>query len=157
MYRRVASSGSELDLVNLRRWLGALTQTEAAHLLEVTSNTWSRWERGELKLHPARAHQLRRLHQLVIQYGEAPFWGLGIDGIRSVLDGQSVPEALQAHGLDAHGAPLRHQSGGPETPGKGGRTDTSTRGGDFRWPPAGTHLATSGYLDGHQWGVHDGH
>ena len=42
------------------------------------------------------------------QHGEGPFWGLGIDGIRSVLDGLSVPEALQAHGLDAHGAPVRH-------------------------------------------------
>jgi transcriptional regulator with XRE-family HTH domain len=107
-YRTAASSGSELDLVDLRRSLGALTQAEAAHLLQVTSNTWSRWERGELKLHPARAHQLRRLHHQVIQYGEGPFWGLGIDGIRSVLDGLSVPEALQAHSLDARGAPLRH-------------------------------------------------
>jgi hypothetical protein len=44
----------------------------------------------------------------VKQYGEGPFWGLGIDGIRSVLDGLSVPDALQAHGLDVHGAPLRH-------------------------------------------------
>jgi transcriptional regulator with XRE-family HTH domain len=107
-YSTAASNGSELDLVDLRRSLGALTQTEAAQLLEVTSNTWSRWERGELKLHPARAHQLRRLHHLVIQYGEGPFWGLGLDGIRSVLDGLSVPDALQAHGLDARGAPLRH-------------------------------------------------
>jgi hypothetical protein len=107
-YRTVASNGSELDLVDLRRSLGALTQTEAAQLVEVTSNTWSRWERGQLKLHPARAHQLRRLHHLVIQYGEGPFWGLGLDGIRSVLDGLSVPDALQAHDLDARGAPLRH-------------------------------------------------
>jgi hypothetical protein len=45
---------------------------------------------------------------LVNQYGEGPFWGLGIDGIRRVLHGLSVPEALHAHGLDAHGAPLRH-------------------------------------------------
>ena len=52
-YRPLASNGSELDLVDLRRSLGGLTQTEAAQLLEVTSNTWSRWERGELKLHPA--------------------------------------------------------------------------------------------------------
>jgi hypothetical protein len=73
----------------------------------VTPNTWARWERGELHLHPARAQQLHRLQQLVNQYGEGPFWGLGIDGIRSVLDGLSVPEALVAHGLDARGAPLR--------------------------------------------------
>jgi DNA-binding transcriptional MerR regulator len=101
------SSRSELDLVELRRALGALTQAEAAQLLGVTANTWARWERGGLQLHPARGHQLRRLQQLVHQHGEGPFWGLGIDGIRSVLDGLSVPEALQAHSLDAHGAPLR--------------------------------------------------
>ena len=34
-YSTVASNGSELDLVDLRRALGALTQTEAAQLLEV--------------------------------------------------------------------------------------------------------------------------
>jgi transcriptional regulator with XRE-family HTH domain len=107
-YSSVSSSGSELDLVDLRRALGALTQADAARLLGVTANTWARWERGDLQLHPARAQQLRRLQHLVRQYGEGPFWGLGIDGIRSVLDGLSVPDALQAHGLDAHGAPLRH-------------------------------------------------
>jgi hypothetical protein len=82
-----------------------------AELLGVTPNTWARWERGELQLHPARAHQLRRLQQLVIQYGQGPFWGLGIDGIRSVLDGHSVEDALLDHGLDAHGAPVRHSPG----------------------------------------------
>jgi DNA-binding XRE family transcriptional regulator len=106
-YRTVGCSGSELDLVELRRSLGALTQAEAAQLLGVASNTWARWERGNLQLHPARASQVRRLLQLVNQYGEGPFWGLGIDGIRSVLDGLSVPEALHTYGLDAHGAPLR--------------------------------------------------
>ncbi|HLZ24715.1 MAG TPA: helix-turn-helix domain-containing protein [Ktedonobacterales bacterium] len=107
-YRRATSNGSALDLVDLRRALGDRTQADAAELLGVTPNTWARWERGELQLHPARAHQLRRLQQLVSQYGEGPFWGLGIDGIRSVLDGLSVPAALHAHGLDAYGAPLRH-------------------------------------------------
>ena len=106
-YSTGSSSGSELDLVDLRRAVGALTQAEAAHLLGVAPNTWARWERGELQLHPTRAHQLRRLQQLVNQYGEGPFWGLGIDGIRRVLDGLSVPEALLARGLDRHGAPLR--------------------------------------------------
>ena len=106
-YRRTTSNGSDLDLVNLRRALGDRTQAEMAELLGVTPNTWARWERGELQLHPARAHQLRRLQQLVSQYGEGPFWGLGIDGIRSVLDGCSVLDALQAYGLDRHGAPLR--------------------------------------------------
>jgi len=99
------SSSADLDLVDLRRALGDLTQAEAAQLLQVTPNTWARWERGELQLHPARRHQVRRLLQLVKRYGEGPFWGLGIDGIRSVLDGLSVPEALQMHDLDAHGAP----------------------------------------------------
>ncbi|MBV9601058.1 MAG: hypothetical protein JOZ87_29950 [Chloroflexi bacterium] len=40
------------------------------------------------------------------RYGE-----LGINGIRSVLNGQSVDHALLAlldHDLDAHGAPVRH-------------------------------------------------
>jgi len=111
-YSTASSSGSEPDLVDLRRALGALTQAEAAQLLGVTANTWARWERGDLQLHPARAHQLRRLQQLVDRYGEGPFWGLGMDGIRSVLDGLSVPDALQAHGLDARGAPLHHHDPG---------------------------------------------
>jgi transcriptional regulator with XRE-family HTH domain len=107
-YRLMPSSSADLDLVDLRRALGDLTQAEAAQLLQVTPNTWARWERGDLQLHPARRHQVQRLLQLVNRYGEGPFWGLGIDGIRSVLDGLSVPEALQMHGLDAHGAPRRH-------------------------------------------------
>jgi len=106
-YRRSSSDCSELDLVDLRRALGDRTQAEVAEILGVTANTWARWERGELQLHPARRHQLQRLLELVNHYGEGPFWGLGIDGIRSVLDGLSVPEALQMHGLDAHGAPRR--------------------------------------------------
>ena len=106
-YRGASSSSSELDLVDLRRALGDRTQAEMAELLGVTANTWARWERGELQLHPARAHQLRRLRQLLERYGEGPFWGLGIDGIRRVLDGSSVPEVLQKHALDLHGAPLR--------------------------------------------------
>jgi transcriptional regulator with XRE-family HTH domain len=111
-YSLVKASDSELDLVELRRALGALTQVEAAHLLGVTANTWARWERGELHLHPARAHQLRHLQHLVNVYGEGPFWGLGVTGIRRVLDGLSMPDALLAAGLDAHGAPLRDQHPG---------------------------------------------
>jgi transcriptional regulator with XRE-family HTH domain len=107
-YRREGSARTNLDLANLRRSLGDLTQAEAARLLNVTTNTWARWERGALRVHPARADQMRRLQRLVIQYGEGPFWGLGIDGIRSVLEGLSLAEALAAHHLDAHGAPLRY-------------------------------------------------
>ena len=107
-YSRASSSNLELDLVDLRRALGDRTQADAAELLGVTPNTWARWERGELQVHPSRAHQLHRLQHLVKHYGEGPFWGLGIDGIRSVLDGLSVPDALHAHGLDAYGAPMRH-------------------------------------------------
>jgi len=106
-YRPAQSSSMELDLIDLRRALGDLTQAETAQLLQVTANTWARWERGELQLHPARRQQVQRLLQLVNRYGEGPFWGLGIDGIRSVLDGLSVPEALHAHNLDPYGAPRR--------------------------------------------------
>jgi transcriptional regulator with XRE-family HTH domain len=106
-YSPVHSSHLDLDLVELRRALGALTQAEAAQLLGVTANTWARWERGKLQVHPARAQQLHRLRRLINHYGEGPFWGLGIDGIRSVLDGLSVPDALLVYGLDARGAPLR--------------------------------------------------
>jgi transcriptional regulator with XRE-family HTH domain len=106
-YRKEGSCPAELDLVDLRRALGALTQAEAAQLLGVTANSWARWERGALQLHPLRAEQLRRLHRLVLQYGEGPFWGLGIMGIRHVLDGATVPEALDAFGLDGRGAPHR--------------------------------------------------
>ena len=52
-YRRPASSCELLDLVDLRRALGDRTQAEVAELLGVTPNTWARWERGELQLHPA--------------------------------------------------------------------------------------------------------
>jgi transcriptional regulator with XRE-family HTH domain len=76
----VAQTGT-LDLAELRRSLG-LTQRQAALLLEVALNTWARWERGELGLHPERARQLRRLRQLVEQYGEPPLCGLGVDGLR---------------------------------------------------------------------------
>ena len=114
-YSPPRSSHLDLDLVDLRRALGDRTQAEAAELLGVTPNTWARWERGELQVHPARAQQLRRLGQLVNQYGEGPFWGLGIDGIRSVLDRLSVPDALLAHGLDSHGAHA-DQRGGPSPP-----------------------------------------
>jgi transcriptional regulator with XRE-family HTH domain len=105
-YKASVGRRGTLDLAELRRSLG-LTQREAALLLEVALNTWARWERGELGVHPERARQLRRLRGLVAQYGEPPLWGLGVDGLREVLDGSSVPEALAAHGLDQHGAPPR--------------------------------------------------
>lgn len=101
----------EGDLAELRRSLG-LTQREAALLLEVALNTWARWERGELGLHPERARQVRRLRRLVVRYGEGAMWGLGVEGLREVLEGATVPEALLARGLDAHGAPPRAGGGG---------------------------------------------
>ena len=52
-YSPLRSSHVDLDLVDLRRALGALTQAEAARLLGVTPNTWARWERGTLAIHPA--------------------------------------------------------------------------------------------------------
>jgi DNA-binding XRE family transcriptional regulator len=94
------------DLAELRRSL-SLTQREAALLVEVALNTWARWERGELGLHPERARQVRQLRRLVAQYGERAMCGLGVDGLREVLDGATVPEALAARGLDAQGAPPR--------------------------------------------------
>jgi transcriptional regulator with XRE-family HTH domain len=99
------------DLVELRHSLG-LTQREAARLLEVTVNTWARWERGELGVHPERARQVRRLQRLVERYGESPLWGLGVAGVRDVLDGMTVAEALEARGLDSYGAPTRATEGG---------------------------------------------
>ncbi len=98
------------DLVELRQSLG-LTQREAALLLEVTVNTWARWERGELGVHPERARQVRRLQRLVERYGESPLWGLGVAGVRDVLDGMTVAEALEAWGLDRYGAPKRATEG----------------------------------------------
>jgi DNA-binding transcriptional regulator YiaG len=38
-----------------------LHQWEAAELVGVTENTWARWERGELGVHPARVRDLDRL------------------------------------------------------------------------------------------------
>jgi transcriptional regulator with XRE-family HTH domain len=98
------------DLMELRHSLG-FTQRETAMLLEVAINTWARWERGELGVHPERARQVRRLQQLVERYGGSPLCGLGVAGLRDVLDGMSVPEALDARGLDKHGAPKRAMEG----------------------------------------------
>src|SRR6266568_2996580 len=88
-YRRGLMRMLVLDLVEVRQSLG-LTQREAAVLLEVAVNTWARWERGELGVHPERARQVRRLQQLVERYGESPLWGLGVAGLRDVLDGMTV-------------------------------------------------------------------
>jgi hypothetical protein len=105
-YREGAVQARDPDLAELR-WAMGMTQREAALLLEVALNTWARWERGELGLHPERARQVRRLSHLVQRYGEGAMWGLGVEGVRDVLDGTTVPEALAARGLDAHGAPQR--------------------------------------------------
>jgi DNA-binding XRE family transcriptional regulator len=105
-YKRESPSTRDPELAELRRSLGH-TQREAALLMGVSLNTWARWERGELGLHPERARQVRRLRDLVQRYGEGAMWGLGVEGVREVLDGTTVPEALAARGLDAHGAPAR--------------------------------------------------
>ena len=70
-YREEGSGPTDVDLVDLRRSLGDLTQAEAARLLNVTPNTWARWERGVLQVHPARADQVRRLQRLVMQYRQS--------------------------------------------------------------------------------------
>ena len=105
-YKAMPPRSEDQPLAELRHSMG-MTQREAALLLEVALNTWARWERGELGLHPERARQLRRLRGLVQQYGEGPMWGLGVDGLRDVLNGATVPQALAARGLDKYGAPPR--------------------------------------------------
>jgi transcriptional regulator with XRE-family HTH domain len=37
------------------------TQAQAAAQLGVTENTWARWERGEMQIHPARLRDIERL------------------------------------------------------------------------------------------------
>ena len=48
------------DLKATRERLG-LTQSQAAARVGVTENTWARWERGEMQVHPARLRDLERL------------------------------------------------------------------------------------------------
>jgi transcriptional regulator with XRE-family HTH domain len=50
--RRSALDGLWSDPSGVRAQLG-LTQAEMANALGVTSNTWARWERGTLAIHPA--------------------------------------------------------------------------------------------------------
>ena len=108
-------------------------------------NTWARWERGELGVHAERARQLRRLHRLVERYGQAPLWGLGPAGLRDVLDGATVAEALAARGLDAHGAPprasvlegIRHGLGAPRRDLCARLVRTASRGPHHRQPGRG--------------------
>jgi DNA-binding XRE family transcriptional regulator len=110
-YTRAPMQTDVLELLKLRQSLG-LTQREAALVLDVAVNTWARWERGELGVHPERARQVRRLQRLVERHGQSPLWGLGVAGLRDVLDGMTVGEALEAWGLDRYGAPKRATEGG---------------------------------------------
>jgi Helix-turn-helix domain len=50
--RRSSLAGLWADPSGVRAQLG-LTQAEMANALGVTSNTWARWERGTLAIHPA--------------------------------------------------------------------------------------------------------
>ena len=107
-YRAVRASHVDLDLVDLRRALGDRTQAEMAELLGVTANTWARWERSELQLHPARAHQLQRLHQLVQQYGEGPFWASASTAFAACLTDSVCP----THFRSTDWTPVAHHSVG---------------------------------------------
>jgi transcriptional regulator with XRE-family HTH domain len=115
----------DLTLVELRRALGDLTQAQAAALLGVSPNTWARWERGALRMHPERARQVCRLRRLVAQHGERLVRRIGVDGIRGVLDGISVSEALQALSLDQEDAPGERQAA--RAPAKGGVLEGDSR------------------------------
>jgi DNA-binding transcriptional regulator YiaG len=63
------------DEIRATRERLGLTQTEAAQRLGVSENTWARWERGELGIHPARERDLERLGK-----GGQPAAGSASDG-----------------------------------------------------------------------------
>ena len=48
------------ELKRIREGFG-WTQTEAAAKVGVKMNSWARWERGEIAIHPAREEVLQRL------------------------------------------------------------------------------------------------
>ena len=60
----------------------------------------------EVVVELARGNEAK-LFAFVERYGQSPLWGLGVAGLRDVLDGMTVPEALEARGLDRSGAPPR--------------------------------------------------
>jgi transcriptional regulator with XRE-family HTH domain len=47
-------------LKQLRELLG-FTQKEAAMIFDVDANTWARWERGQLGMHPGHVKLIRRV------------------------------------------------------------------------------------------------
>lgn len=60
------------DEIRAARERLGLTQAEAAEKLGVAENTWARWERGELGIHPARERDLQRLARSKPAKGRAP-------------------------------------------------------------------------------------
>ena len=59
----VTMNGVQLEPAHLRRLrhLARWTQAQAAAKAGVTENTWARWERGEMAVHPARVALLEKL------------------------------------------------------------------------------------------------
>jgi transcriptional regulator with XRE-family HTH domain len=53
--RRVVEPTQLRRIRDLMRW----TQAQAADKAGVTENTWARWERGEMAVHPARVALLQ--------------------------------------------------------------------------------------------------
>ena len=62
------------ELKRIREGFG-WTQTEAAAKVGVQRNSWARWERREIAVHPAREEALRRLLRQVDRRGNGQSGG----------------------------------------------------------------------------------